>query len=63
MSRGDLDYELRRERLTDRQSRRRGRERDEALHRVAGWSILLIVAASFLYALIYHPVRRSRRRR
>jgi hypothetical protein len=58
MSRGDLDYELRLEAFRDWQSSRRGREREEALHRAGGWSLLLIVTIGFLFALSYHPARR-----
>ena len=62
MSREDLENELRRETLMYRQGERRGRERDEALRRAAGWSLLLIATTGFLFALIYHPVRRPSRR-
>ena len=62
MSRGDFDYELHREGLANEQSMRRGRERDETLRRVAGWSIVLVAFIGFLFALIYHPVRRPPRR-
>jgi hypothetical protein len=58
MSRGNLDYELRREKLRNSQSARKGLERDEALRRAAGWSLLLVVTVGFIFALGYHPARR-----